>query len=110
MKIFVSGADDETIKTLNKHGFKTIVPELSLPNKQNIAIDPQNLNRVDAVLILGKPNWDSSGHFWYTCYITKKPTIVVTENAVSWLIWYATETVQTLEEAIKVLTIWKRKL
>lgn len=110
MKVFVSGADEAQLKELNRHGFKAITPECQLPNKQNIAIDLQQLNRVDAVLIFGKPTWENCGHFWYTAFITKRLTIIVGENTESFESWFSTEIVDTLDDAIKILTTWKRKL
>jgi len=72
--------------------------------------DLSDLDEVDVLLVLtgDDPSWGTAGEFYYTTWVTHKPTLVIAQTDVGgWMERYATRIVPDLDSAVQVLVHWR---
>lgn len=84
----------------------------SVTLQELILRDLHDLDRVNALVVItgDEPSWGTCGEFWYTTWVSKKPTLVISKNgdSISWLSHFATKIVKNEDEAVEVLKVWQR--
>lgn len=121
---------DKMIEKLNKVGIKCRTPmrgkqhlangtkidgnslkNCGLSIQEVIQRDLSDLDEVDAVVILtgDDASWGTGGEFYYSTWISHKPTVVIAKNYIGgWMEYYATAIVPDFDGAVKVLERWKK--